>query len=184
MIVNVVTEDLFYSHHGHDLFDLDKGQDRMRSFRVKKADTLDELIQTLSEALVSRVFSSLAFSSRYPVASNPISIDFMAHSWFVGSSADLHGRTAVRSSAAVRLLGLFIQRFAERVIRRFSVCTRVHHIESNFLGRLPLFNVGIGNHWGFCGSRSFRPNKELNPGPKSSTLSTKPSLNPGVLMIL
>lgn len=53
MTVNVVLEDMFESHHGHDLFDLDKGQDSMRPFRIKKADTLAQFLEMLADTLVS-----------------------------------------------------------------------------------------------------------------------------------
>lgn len=52
MIVNVVTEDLFYTHHTHDLLDMEKSQDKVRTFRVKKADTVSMFIEQLSDALV------------------------------------------------------------------------------------------------------------------------------------
>ena len=52
MTVNVVLEDLFESHHGHDLFDVDKSQECLRSFRIKKTDTLSQFIDMLAETLV------------------------------------------------------------------------------------------------------------------------------------
>ena len=53
MYINVLLEDVFHSHHGHDLFDIDKSQDILRRFKVKKSDTVSQLIEMLAETLVS-----------------------------------------------------------------------------------------------------------------------------------
>lgn len=55
MYINVVLEDVFQSHHGHDLFDTDKSMDALRKFKQKRADTVSQLLETLAEALVSEI---------------------------------------------------------------------------------------------------------------------------------
>lgn len=53
MYINVLLEDVFYSHHGHDLFDHEKSQDFIRRFKIRKADTVSQVIQTFADSLVS-----------------------------------------------------------------------------------------------------------------------------------
>lgn len=55
MAVNVLLEDSFDGHQGNDLFDCDRVVYRI--FRIKKSTTLQELMEHLSEALVSKFLS-------------------------------------------------------------------------------------------------------------------------------
>lgn len=52
MPVHVVLEEIFQNHHGHDLFDYDKVEQNLRQFRVKKADSVTDLLKHLAETLV------------------------------------------------------------------------------------------------------------------------------------
>ncbi|XP_067928164.1 ubiquitin carboxyl-terminal hydrolase 7-like isoform X2 [Watersipora subatra] len=54
MYINVLLEDVFYSHHGHDLFDHEKSQDFIRRFKIRKADTVSQVIQTFADSLNQR----------------------------------------------------------------------------------------------------------------------------------
>ena len=49
MMVQVLTEDSFYGHQGYDLYDQEKVISR--SFKLRKASTLQELLETIAEAL-------------------------------------------------------------------------------------------------------------------------------------
>jgi len=51
MTMNVLLEDCFDGHQGHDLFDQE--QVTLRAFRVKKSSTVEEIAVTLSETFVS-----------------------------------------------------------------------------------------------------------------------------------
>lgn len=50
MTMNVLLEDCFDGHQGHDLFDQE--QVTLRAFRVKKTSTVEEIVVTLSETFV------------------------------------------------------------------------------------------------------------------------------------
>lgn len=51
MTMNVLLEDCFDGHQGHDLFDQE--QVALRAFRVKKSSTVEEIAVTLSDTFVS-----------------------------------------------------------------------------------------------------------------------------------
>lgn len=63
MIMNVLLEDCFDGHQGHDLFDIEQAS--IRSFRIKKTNTVEDILLVLSETFVSgkcaRVVSILLF---------------------------------------------------------------------------------------------------------------------------
>ncbi len=51
MIMNVLLEDCFDGHQGHDLFDIEQAS--LRIFKVKKSDTVEEIAVILSNTFVS-----------------------------------------------------------------------------------------------------------------------------------
>lgn len=72
MYIHVLLEDVYQSHHGHDLFDGDKCADMIRKFKQKKTDTVSQLLDTLSEALVSYIYSFISDDKVKSTTSNSV----------------------------------------------------------------------------------------------------------------
>ena len=95
----------------------------------------------------------------------------LQHLW--SSSSYLHDWAIVGSGAEIGLLSLRRASLGDFLLAPVCPAEKVP------LWGLPLFNVGIRNHWG-CRERKFLPELGIEPGapgPKPSTLSTRLSLH-------